>query len=243
MRLFINCELENEYLPIDYRRKVLSFFKHSVSNYDKKLYELMYGKGNNEQKDFCFSVYFPDAQISSEGINIKNNKAVINLSTYNLELGINLYNSLVKQQWKYYELSTYNKIRITNITLKKENVIKRNSVKFRTLSPIVIRDHNKENGKDWYFTFEDNNYEKILKRNLKSELPKTFGQEVEEHIENLKITNINMKKIIVKSYDINVACSIGSFILEGEQYLLNYFYKAGLGSKKSLGFSLLDIVE
>jgi CRISPR-associated endoribonuclease Cas6 len=52
-----------------------------------------------------------------------------------------------------------------------------------------------------------------------------------------------MKKIIVKSYDINVACSIGKFVLEGEQYLLNYFYKSGVGSKRGLGFSLLDVVQ
>lgn len=243
MRLAIYCELQNECMPIDYRRKIVSFFKFSLLNYDKKLYEHMYGTGKTNQKEFCFSIYFGEAKIEGERMITRNKSLIINLSISNLELGINMYNSLVKQQWKFYELSTYNKIRITNISLKEEKVIIRKRVEFKTLSPIVIRDHNKCNGKDWYLTFEDNNYEKILKRNLKRELTNKFHRSIEEDINNLKITNLNMRKIIVKSYSINVACSIGNFIVEGEQYLLNYFYKAGLGSKKNLGFSLLDIVE
>ncbi|MDP4177447.1 MAG: CRISPR-associated endoribonuclease Cas6 [Bacillota bacterium] len=243
MRFSIYCELEDSNMPLDYRRKLVSFFKYAVCNYDKNLYELLYGKSKNEPKDFCFSVYFPEAKIGSDEINIKSKKLIINISIYDLELGLYIYNSLIMQQWKFYELSTYNKIRISNIVFKKEKVIKTDRVKFKTLSPIVIRDHNKMTGKDWYLTFEDNTYEEILKRNLKSQLLSEFGQEVVEHINNLKIINVSMKKVIVKSYDINVACSIGSFILEGKQYLLNYFYKAGLGSKRGLGFSFLDIVE
>lgn len=242
MRLAIYAELKGEYMPIDYRRKIVSLIKHAISNYNNYLFECMYEKDKTKQKEFCFSVYFPNSRIENDKLTISSKKLIINLSTPNLELGINIYNSLLKQQWKEYELSTYNKIKITNIVLNKEKVITTNKVQFKTLSPVVIRDHNSSTGMDWYLTFEDYNYEDILKRNLKSELSDKFHRNVERDIVELKITNINMKKIIVKSYDINVACSIGNFILEGEQYLLNYFYKAGLGSKRSLGFSLLDVV-
>ena len=244
MRLAVTCELENEAMPLDFRRKILSFLKYALSNYDKKSYEYLYGKGKTEPKDFCFSVYFPEAKISGQGINVRSKKLIINISSYDIELGINLYNSLIRQQWRTYDLSTFNKIKeIINMNLKKEKIIKNDKVQFHTLSPIVIRDHNKELGTDWYLTFEDNNYEKILKRNLKSELINKFDEDVTKDIDNLKISDISMKKIIAKSYDINIPCAIGNFALEGKQYLLNYFYKAGLGSKRSLGFSLLDIFE
>lgn len=167
MRLSIYCDLENQYFPIDYRRKIVSLLKHCISNYDKELYESMYGKGENKQKEFCFSVYFANSKIEGDTFNVISKQLIINFSTSNLELGILLYNSLIKQQWKFYELSTYNKIKITNIVLKKERVITRNRVQFKTLSPIVIRDHNITSGKDWYLTFEDEIYEEILKRNLK----------------------------------------------------------------------------
>ena len=50
-----------------------------------------------------------------------------------------------------------------------------------------------------------------------------------------------MKKIIVSSYGIKMASSIGIFEMTGEQYILNEIYQSGAGSKKSLGFSMLDI--
>lgn len=243
MRLAIFCELENEIMPIDYRRKIVSLFKYSIFNYDKNLYESMYSKSENKQKDFCFSVYFPDSKVESDKLIINSKKLIINFSTENLELGINIYNSLINQQRKLFDLSTYNKILITNIVLRKEKIITRNKVQFKTLSPIVIRDHDVTTGKDWFLTFEDENYTQILKRNLRKELADKFGRNVESDINDLKIVNINMKKIIVKSYEINIACSLGNFIIEGEQYLLNYFYKSGLGSKRGLGFSLLEVVQ
>ena len=38
-----------------------------------------------------------------------------------------------------------------------------------------------------------------------------------------------------------MASTIGIFEMTGEQYILNEIYQSGAGSKKSLGFSMLDI--
>ena len=64
---------------------------------------------------------------------------------------------------------------------------------------------------------------------------------LQKDIENLEIKNVSMKKIIVSSYGIKMASTIGIFEMTGEQYILNEIYQSGAGSKKSLGFSMLDI--
>ncbi|MHB8089626.1 MAG: CRISPR-associated endoribonuclease Cas6, partial [Anaerolineaceae bacterium] len=117
-----------------------------------------------------------------------------------------------------------------------------NAVRFKILSPIVIRDHDEKEGKDWYLTFEDEGFEEIWKRNLKTELQNTFGRDVSGDINALRIKPIHLKKTVVKSYGIYIPCTIGSLVLEGEKYLLEYLYKAGAGSKRSMGFGCLDVV-
>ena len=68
-----------------------------------------------------------------------------------------------------------------------------------------------------------------------------FTKDITNDIENLEIKNVSMKKIIVSSYGIKMASTIGIFEMTGEQYILNEIYQSGAGSKKSLGFSMLDI--
>lgn len=56
MLLSVICRLKDEKIPIDYRRKVVSFLKHAISNDDSAFYDELYE--NNVNKEFTFSVYF-----------------------------------------------------------------------------------------------------------------------------------------------------------------------------------------
>ena len=51
-----------------------------------------------------------------------------------------------------------------------------------------------------------------------------------------------IKKLIIKFYEKQIECSTGIFALEGDIELLNYLYKAGMGSKHSAGFGMFQIV-
>lgn len=158
-------------------------------------------------------------------------------------MGVHLVNALMVRRNKWFPLADCNnKLKALSITKVQEYPITANAVHFKILSPIVIRDHNKKVGKDWYLTFEDDGFEKIWKRNLKTELQNTFGRDVSGDIEALCIKPIRLKKTVVKSYGIYIPCTIGSLVLEGEKYLLEYLYKAGIGSKRAMGFGCLDVV-
>jgi CRISPR-associated endoribonuclease Cas6 len=232
---------ENE-IPLDYRRKIVSMFKKCLTNYDEDVYNKYYHMRDPIQKEFTFSNYFQQPVIKKETIEIPNKRIIINFSTSDNVIGIDFYNAFVKNLYQEIRFSNLNSIKITRIVIQKERKISTNKVTFRTQSPLIVRDHHLESGKDWYYSCNDMNFEKFLKRNLYNQLKNKFSENVERDLENLAIRKMDMKKIIVTSYGIKMASSIGSFEMEGEQYILNEIYQSGAGSKKSLGFSMVDIV-
>ena len=242
MRLSLHCELKENEIPLDYRRKIVSMFKRCLTNYDEDVYNKYYHMRDPIQKEFTFSNYFQKPIMKKETIEIPNKRIIINFSTSDNVIGIDFYNAFVKNLYQEIRFSNLNSIKITRIVVQKERKITTNKVIFRTQSPLIVRDHHPESGKDWYYSCNDMNFEKFLKRNLYNQLKDKFSENVERDLENLAIRKMNMKKIIVTSYGIKMASSIGSFEMEGEQYILNEIYQSGAGSKKSLGFSMVDIV-
>ena len=63
-----------------------------------------------------------------------------------------------------------------------------------------------------------------------------------ELVNTLKITPIKAKKVVIKFYEKQIECSTGIFELDGDVELLEYLYKAGVGSKHSAGFGMFQIV-
>lgn len=242
MRIKIEMETEDENLPIDYRGKFLSYIKSAVADYSPELFELLYENGTKPKK-FCFSIYFvPEVQVGKDGIVLNSKRLVVWMTSTDNLMGIHLCNAFMPRRNKWLPLADYNnRLCILSISKVQEKSITTNSIQFKILSPIVIRDHNREEDRDWYYTFEDENSEAIWKRNLQAELRNSFGRNIDSDISALQFKPIKIKKTVVKNYGIYIPCTIGSFALEGERYLLDYIYKAGIGSRRSLGFGCVDI--
>lgn len=243
MRFTIKFETKNEFLPIDYRRKFLSYLKNAIEEYNNNLYTALYGEGHTP-KSFCSSIYFaPKVVISKEEITLFSKRLHATFTTRDLLLGIHLVNALMSRVNKWFPLAdSENELKAVSITKTEEVTISTNVVLFKILSPLVIRDHNEKEGKDWYLTFEDQDFERVWKRNLTTELQNVFSRDVSSDVEALIIKPVNLRKTVVKSYGIFIACTIGSFTLEGEMYLLDYLYKSGIGSRRSMSFGCVDIV-
>lgn len=242
MRIKIEMETEFEELPIDYRGKFLSYLKSAITDYNLDLFNLLYENGS-QIKNFCFSVYFvPDVDIGNDGIRLYSKRLVILITSPDILMGIHLTNAFMPRRYIWFPLGDYNnRLRVLTINKVQEKTIITDNIRFKILSPIVIRDHNREENKDWYYTFEDDGFEAIWKRNLLAELGDRFGRNVDRDIGALQIWPIKIKKTVVKNYGIYLPCTLGSFALGGEKYLLEYIYKAGIGSKRSMGFGCVDI--
>lgn len=243
MRIKIEFETENENLPIEYRKKFLSYFKSVIWDYNEDLFAAMYS-GKTLMKPFCSSLYFlPEVEISTNGIALASKRFSVKFTTPDILTAVHILNAFVSRKNKWLPLSNCdNKVKVLSVSKINEKKINGNSAMLKILSPIVIRDHNRETGNDWYFVFEDEKFEETWKRNLKSELDTNFSWDVAADIDALKMIPIQLKKVVVKNYNIYVPCTIGTMVLEGENYLLEYLYKAGIGSKRSMGFGYIDVI-
>ena len=63
-----------------------------------------------------------------------------------------------------------------------------------------------------------------------------------ETVDKFNIETVSAKKVIVKFYEKKIETSVGTFKISGDKILLEYFYKAGMGSKHSSGFGMFKII-
>ena len=55
------------------------------------------------------------------------------------------------------------------------------------------------------------------------------------------MTPVKALKAVVQYYGQYIEATLGTFEMEGDPVLLDYFYKQGLGSKRSCGYGMIAI--
>lgn len=242
MRFSVELLLENEIIPKDKNRIILSLLKNCFSSYSEEYYENLYQNTNNKIKDFTFSLYLGGCKFLREEILIPGKKIILNFSAYSFEDGIMFYNSFLCNKGKRYPLKN-NTIMIGKINLVKEKTIYSNEIIFKTMSPIVVREHNGNNGKTWYHSLSSEEGRAIFIENLRYQLKDVFGERVTYDFKDIEINISNdNKEVKVKNYGIEVLSNIAKIKIKSQPYILDYLYKAGIGSKRGSGFGMVDIV-
>lgn len=242
MRFTVELLLEKEKIPKDKNRIILSIFKNCFNSYSKEYYENVYEKKENKIKDFTFSLYMGKCKFLKEEILIPDKKILLNFSAYDHSDAIMFYNSFLNNKGKIYPLKE-NKITIGKIRIKKEKTIYSNEVIFKTLSPIVVREHKGDNKKTWYHSLGNKEGQALLKENLKYQLVDVFGERVLSDFGDISIeVSKSNKEVKVKNYNIEVLSNVTKLKIKANQYILDYLYKAGIGSKRGSGFGMLEIV-
>lgn len=229
MRIKLYFTLENNKIPIDYRRSIISFIKLSLSEYSENEFKKYYNQKDNIIKPYAFSVFFRHPQISAQEIIVEDKQFEMNMTIENYETAITLYNAFNHQKNKKFSINQ-NSWKLQNIVLIPEKEIKENKIIIKFQSPLCTRERNQN--KDYYYSFENERFEETLKMNIKEQLRITNISV--ESVDTLKITPIKAKKVIIKFYEKQIECSTGVFALEGDIELLSYLYKAGMGSKHSV---------
>jgi len=241
MRIKIKLELNNNKLPLNYRKLILSLIKELLKN--SEIYKDIFL--NSNFKPYSFSVYLPNPKLQNDLFYLDTKNISIFFSTNDYNLIIELYNNLLSFKHKELIYKDF-KYKLQNINLLKEKKINSTEIIIKTLSPILIRDHNKENNKDIYFTFKDNSIDEvnnILNRNLKD-----FFNNYNVNSKDIILFPIKSKKQIIITNDHGdnkknyVFGNQGIFKLSGEVSQLQFLYNVGLGSKRSYGFGLFEII-
>ena len=237
MRFKLYFKLEKEEIPIQYRKTIISYFKHSLEEYNQKYYQKYYNGKDPIIKQYAFSAYYKQQKIEKDKIILEDQRLEINITTSDYETGIILYNSFNKQKHKKYSLNN-NSMTLENITManEKEITTEKISVKFQALLCVRLR----ENSKDYYYSYENEKFEETLKINIKEQLKITNMPT--EIVDTFTIKPIKAKKVLIKFYEKCIECSTGTFELSGNKELLKYLYKSGIGSKHSAGFGMFQII-
>ena len=240
MRFDVNITLSDKEIPKDKNRMFLSFIKHNLSKNNKRCFEKLYGKGITDRKSFALASYLPGAIFNENTITIPNKKIKLTISVVDMELGVEIFKSMmgsVNNTYKYKdgELTT------KSVKLLREKRIENSTEIFKTLSPIVIRDHVREDNKDWFYDLNDSKGQELFVRNLKFQLEEEMP-ESKYFLDELEVEVLKNKKTVSKNYGINVQCNLCVIKINGKSEILEHIYKSGVGSFKSQGFGLLDII-
>lgn len=242
MRFTVELLLENETILKDKNRIILSILKNCYSSYSKEYYQNLYENNANKIKNFTFSLYMGNCKFLREEIFIPDKRIFLNFSSYDHEDGIMFYNSFLKNKGNKYPVKN-NQIQIGRLRLMKEKTIYSNEAVFKTMSPIVIRQHNGDNKKTWYHSLNSQEGQAIFMNNLKHQLIDAFGERVLLDFEDIRVeVEANNREVKVKNYGIEVLANIGKIKMKAEPYILDYIYKAGLGSKRGSGFGMMEMV-
>ena len=237
MRIKLNFDLENEFLSIQYRKSVMSFIKLSLSEYDEQYYRKFYHDKDTIIKPYTFSVFFRNPKFNEDTIFIKDKSMTLNISIADYETAIILYNAFNHQKNKRFPLDK-NSWTLKNITTTFDKKIDSEEIVIKFMSPLVVRSHLDK--KDYYYSYNNEEFKDMLKINIKQQLKITNLSE--ELVDNFDIVPVKAKKVIVKFYEKKIETSTGIFKISGNEQLLKYLYDAGIGSKRSSGFGMFQIV-
>ena len=222
MRLKLTFELEKNFIDIEYRKAFISYFKYCLCDVDEKYFKQFYD--NTNKKNFSFAVYLDKPKRNIDIFELSSNIISLDISFLDEMQGYLFYACFTKQLNKSFKIKN-NKMTLLKIDKIGEKEVNTDCVIVKTLSPICLLNHSDNNKKDYYYSIDDKDFEKIF----------------EEKIE-LKIKLIDCKKVMIRHYNISIPTFSGSFLLIGDTKKINQLYKSGIGNKTGQGFGMIDIV-
>lgn len=235
MKILLQLNLKNNKLPIDYRRVILSFFKKALSEIaNGKYYEQYYFK--SERRNFTFAVNLPNPKFSKSEITLEKNEFRITFSTSDKMTGFVFMSAFIKQKNNPFLAPLGNVFTLTNISQIGDKTTSTNTALVKMLSPLCIREHSREENKDFYYSVTSDNFEEKANEIIKEQLINSSFDN--ERIKGFSIKPLNSKKTVVFHYGNYIECSLGEFVLNGDKAIINYLLQSGIGSRKSAGFGL-----
>ena len=137
MKILLRFYLQNNKLPIDYRRIMLSFFKRSLSDIaEGKYYEKYYF--TPERRNFTFAVNLPMPKFSKTEIQLGKNQLNITFSTADYNTGCIFMSAFIKQKDKPIPAPLGNEMKLVSVNLVPEKNVTSSSAVVKMLSPLCI---------------------------------------------------------------------------------------------------------
>jgi CRISPR-associated endoribonuclease Cas6 len=237
VRLKLHFNLKNPDIPSDYRPFLLSFLKHSVSNYDSALYQKLYENGTTPKK-YTFAVWLDNPDFRDDTVLLKSNRMTMQFSTGDTVLGVHMYNSFLKMKNKEFPIPSGNSLLLREISLVPEKLIADNNIQIKFISPLVIR--NRTNNKDYYYSVSHTEFHQELLKSVRYQLQLSEDLPV-SLLDDFTLTPVQPQKSVILFYGQKMEVSLGTFEMRGSPVLMDYFYKNGISSRRGSGFGMIEV--
>lgn len=235
MKYIVEFELEKNELKADYRRIFISFFKKALSEYmDGYFFDEVYNSGA-KKKSLVWSVRFDEPKFKNGMMELNRSKVVMTLKIEDKQTALIYYSSILGMKGKKFPLENSNSMILKRIKLVPENEIVEEITVFKVLSPICLREHDKEKNKDWYYSYGEREFETKLRESLLADL-----EGLDSEISELEFDISGLKRVVVPAFNLKIPATIGVFTIKGDKRILNHILKAGIGSKRNAGFGLVE---
>ena len=139
-----------------------------------------------------------------------------------------------------------NRLSVNSISVEKIPPITSDSIKIKTLSPIEVhRTYELENGKQHtdYYTPFDESFQELINTNIQNKWKEFYKEDCPYTLKLMPLFSSNknerirfFKGNVIKGWD-------GFFILNGNPEILRFALSGGIGTKNSMGFGMVEVVE
>lgn len=243
MRLSLEFGIKYNFLPVEYRKIFISYCKKTLTLCNNGKYFEDYYKDTME-KPYTFAVNFKNPKFSKDKVHFEGNKLrmFFSVSNENRATGLIICNAFLNMRGRQFKLPEGNEMTLINVRKLDEKIITTERALLRTVagSSIIVKDHYVESNKDRYYTIEDDEYISKLEEKVKVQCEKAGYSQ--DEIDKIKVNNVDGRKVVTKNYNIYIDGTTGVFDISATPEILQFIYTVGVGSKRSAGYSFVDLV-
>lgn len=239
MRITAQIELQEPELPLDHRRVFISLLKLGLTQFGgSSAVERYYGKAM--QKPYTFALYLPNGRFA-ERISLDSASIRMLISTNDYRCFGDFCNALSRLRGRQVEVCGIC-MTVTSISLGKETCVTSGRITIKLLSPLVLRKHDRESGRDEYYTVDDDCFEERLRESISAQA-RMLGVD-EAPVEGLRVLDIaGAKRTVVSHFNKRFRATVGQLSLSGDPAMLEWLRAVGMGSLRSSGFGMFDVVS
>lgn len=231
-------------IPVDYRTEISSLIEKTILRAAPKVHSHYWRDLTEKALPFTFSLFIPQAQLHlSESVHMlecSTNTLVFQFSSCDFDLLNYVYNGLMKVMGQC-SLFDYT-IQFRNFYFQKLKLINDTRVRFRILSPVVV--HNRENkaGKR-YITLEDVSYSEVLTNSIEKLCRDFIKPDYHLNKNDIEIIPSLCSTTMVEHLSESIPATNGIIEIRAPVEVLRLIYDAGLGTRRSQGFGMVDIAR
>ncbi len=223
-------------IPLDYRKGFMSLIKESLKDSSSEEFKRVYGKraGRNIVFNCCFG---KDMRIDKKRENIVLNSPtfLFELSSPDTKLIAMIYNGLRKNR----EYAIFDsKIKLKDITPVNTLIRSKDRIRVRSVCPILVKS-SPDSGSRYLLPGEESFYG-CLNHFCKVRYEEFFSEEFKGSVELLPL---ELKRVVVKHMGTYHTGFKGIFELSSSSKMLQFLYDAGIGTRTSQGFGMLELVS